>query len=84
MKKVELIFYRTNPSEKNIGIKNVLVQITDDKGLNSYDWGMCNWDGAEWGSVGEVPEGWTVSIHSWSNMVDPQVLLVEPSKIIRI
>ena len=84
MKKVELLFYRTNPSEGNQGIKNVLVQITDPDGNNAYDWGMCYWDGKEWGSVGEVPEGFTVSIHSWSNMIDPAVILTEPSRIIPI
>ena len=84
MKKVELLFYRTNPSEANQGIKNVLVQITDPDGNNAYDWGMCHWDGAEWGTMGEVPEGFTVSIHSWANMIDPAILLKGQPLIIPI
>lgn len=84
MKKIELIFYRTNPSKKQTGIKHVLVQITDPDGGNIYDWGFCNWDGEKWGNVGEIPALFEVSIHSWANCPNPSALLKDPPKIIPI
>ena len=83
MKKIELAFYRTNPSPKNIGIKHVLWEIADASGLLTYDWGFQVWDGQAWGEI-EVPEGFTAQVHSWANCVNPDLLLKEPSKIIRL
>lgn len=82
MKKIELLFYRTAPSEENTGIKNVLWEINDGTNL-SHDWGFAVWDGREWEPI-EVPEGYTATVHSWANCIDPAKLLKEESKIIRL
>lgn len=82
MKKVELIFYRTNPSDTNQGLKHVLWEITDSENVITFDWGYAMWDGKAWNEI-EVPEGYTAQVHSWANTVNPDVLTNE-SKIIRI
>ena len=83
MKKIELLFYRTNPPEKNQGMKYVLFQITDAEGLNTYDWGFALWDGTQW-DMPEAPPDFKLQVHSWSNNVDPKLLLTEPTRIIPI
>jgi len=83
MKKVELLFYRTNPSEKNQGMKYVLFQITDAEGGNTYDWGFALWDGLQW-DMPEPPPDFTLQVHSWSNNVDPAIILTDPTKIIPV
>lgn len=83
MKKIELIFYRTNPSEVNQGMKHVLFQITDADGGNTYDWGYALWDGLQW-DMPEPPPDFALHVHSWANTVDPQLLLKDPPKIIPI
>lgn len=83
MKKIELLFYKTNPSPKNIGIKHVLWEVADSEGTNTYDWGFAVWDGAAWEDI-EVPHGFTTQIHSWANTVDPAVLIKDAGKIISL
>lgn len=76
MKIIELIFYTTNPSEKNTGLKHVLWEITDDAGKVTHDWGFGEWDGTAWGVI-EVPEGYTAQVHSWANTTEPGLLVNE-------
>lgn len=83
MKKVEMLFYPTLPSEENSGLKFVLWQVTDTAGVINHDWGFAEWDGLAWQPI-EVPEGYEAKVVWWSNPVDPEVLLKQPSKIIRI
>lgn len=85
MKKIELLFYKTNPSEKNQGLKHVLWEVTDPEGGKAHDWGFCEWNGFDWNMSGvEPPEGFTARVAFWANPVDPILLLKEQSKIIRI
>jgi len=83
MKKIELLFYKTTPSEKNKGLKHVLWEVTGPDNIVTYDWGFAQWDGQAWEPI-EVPAGFTAQIHSWANCVNPDLLLKEPSKIIRL
>lgn len=78
-----MLFYQTTPSETNTGLKYVLWEVKNDNGHISYDWGFCEWMGFEWGDI-EVPEGFTVKVEWWANTVDPNLLLKEPTKIIRL
>lgn len=82
MKTIELLFYQTNPSEENKGIKNVLWEVSDGKSIN-YDWGFAVWNGTDWDEI-ETPDGYSAKVHSWANCVNPAKLLKEESKIIRI
>lgn len=83
MKKIEMLFYPTLPSEQNAGLKFVLFEVTDAASVVTYDWGFAMWNGLEWEPV-EVPGGYTCTVKWWGNTVDPDVLLKEPSKIIRL
>lgn len=83
MKEVTLMFYKTIPSEENIGLKNVLWEISDTEGNLTHDWGFGNWDGKEWGAI-PTPEGYTAKVAYWANTVDPELILKEKSKIIRL
>lgn len=83
MKKVEMLFYPTVPSEKNAGLKFVLWEVTDAGGVVNYDWGFAEWDGLQWQSI-EVPEGYEAKVKWWSNTLNPDVLVKDESKIIRV
>lgn len=74
--KIELIFYRTDPSPENIGMKQVLFKVTDSVGKVNYDFGYADWLGTEWDNV-PVPEGYTIEVHSWANNPDPKHLIEE-------
>lgn len=82
MKKIELLFYPTTPSETNIGFKHVLIKITDGNQVK-YDWGFAYWNGTAWDPI-ETPEGVTAEVEYWANTVDPEILLKEESKIITL
>lgn len=82
MKKLELLFYSVNPSEKNTGFKHVLIKVTDGDQFN-HDWGFAFWNGIAWDPI-EAPEGVTADVVMWANTVDPEVLLKEESKIIKL
>ena len=79
MKEIVLMFYSVNPSEKNKGMKFVLWEVTDADNKVIYDWGLCEWDGKEWGKV-DVPEGYTAKVVRWANSPHPDTLMA--SKII--
>lgn len=80
---VEMQFSDQPPTKKiPNGVKYVLFKLTDATGLNTYDWGMSEWDGKEWGYP-EIPEGYNIEVAWWSEPLDPQILLAIPSKIIR-
>lgn len=83
MKKIEMLFYSTLPSEKNTGFKYVLFEITTDESQIIYDWGFCDWNGKEWDPV-EAPAGFSSKVVYWANTVDPDLLVKEKSKIIRV
>lgn len=82
MKKIELLFYPTNPSKENIGMKIVLWEVTVDKQV-IHDWGFAYWGGESWDALAS-PDGVTAVVSRWSNTPDPEVLLKEPSKIIKL
>jgi hypothetical protein len=82
MKKIELMFYRTRPSESNTGLKHVLWEITDVDGIITHDWGFGFFDGHEWQPI-DIPPGYTAVVHSWANTVNPD-LLINENKIIRL
>lgn len=81
MKEIKLLFYRTTPSPENIGLKQVLYEITT-KDETTHDYGYCNWTGVEW-ELPEVPQGIEISVHSWANNPDPKHLINE-TKILRM
>ena len=83
MKKIEMLFYKTVPSEKNAGLKYVLWEVTDPAGGIAHDWGFCEWDGLDWIGV-DTPEGFNAKVVYWANTIDPQILLKEQSKIISL
>ena len=83
MKEVRLMFYAVNPSPENVGLKHVLFEIVDGEGQAAHDWGFAYWAGAEWEEV-EVPKDFTCKVIRWANTVNPEVLLKEPSKIIKL
>lgn len=82
MKKIEMVFYKTSPSEKNTGLKYVLWEINDGTAI-THDWGFAFWDGKIWEPM-QVPDGWQANVAYWANTVNPELLLKEPSKIIRL
>ncbi len=73
MKEIRLMFYQTNPSPDNIGLKQVLYEVTD-KGKVIHDFGYSFWDGKEW-ELPNVPKGMKLSVHSWANNPDPKHLI---------
>lgn len=83
MKKIEMVFYKTNPSEKNTGLKYVLWEIVTCPGevcavsQTTHDWGFAFWDGKIWEPM-QVPDGWQANVAYWANTVDPELLLKEP------
>jgi len=81
LKEIKLLFYRTIPSPENIGLKQVLFEITD-RGQIVHDFGYCNWNGVEW-ELPEVPKDFEISVHSWANNPDPKHLVYE-AKILRL
>jgi hypothetical protein len=83
MKKVEMLFYKTEPSKENKGMKYVLFEIVTDESQVIHDWGFSEWDGEKWGDI-EMPEKYSATVVRWANTVDPQILLKEDSKIIRL
>ena len=83
MKKIEMLFYPVNPSEKNTGLKFVLFEILTNESEIIHDWGFANWNGLDWDPV-DAPEGFTIKVKWWANTVEPDLLLKEPSKIIKI
>jgi hypothetical protein len=83
MKKIELLFYKVNPGPENIGLKHVLFEVTEGGGKVFHDWGYAHWNGKEWDQL-DVPPGWFCEIKYWANTVDPELLLKEKSKIIRL
>lgn len=86
--KVEMLFYSTNPSKENIGMKLVLWEVLIEKPEQEpdiqHDWGFAHWNGTEWDSPGQLPEGMTAVVCRWANTLNPEVLLKEPSKIIKL
>lgn len=83
MKKLEFLFYPTNPSEKNAGLKFVLFEVTTNEGTVLHDWGFAEWNGLEWLAV-EAPEGYSVKVKWWANTLNPDLLIKEPGKIIKL
>ena len=83
MKKIELLFYKTNPSPKNIGMKHALWEVTKPDGSIIYDWGFAEWSGVAWNPI-EVLDGFTTQIHSWANTVHPDLLVKDAGKIISL
>ena len=77
-----MLFYKTTPSEKNIGMKFVLFEVVTDESVVIHDWGFAQWTGKEWVEV-DKPEGFTCTVIRWANTVNPDVLLKE-GKIIKI
>lgn len=82
MKKIEMVFYKTKPSENNIGLKYVLWEVNDGTTV-AHDWGFANWTGSEWEAI-EVPNGYTADVIWWANTVDADLLLKQKSKIISL
>lgn len=76
MKKIEMLFYKTDPSAKNKGFKYVLWAIADIEGNITHDWGFADWNGEAWDPM-EVPEGYEAKVFYWANTVDPKLLLEE-------
>ena len=74
MKKVELLFYKTLPSEKNAGLKHVLWAITDKDGIVTHDWGFGFFTGESWEPL-ETPPGYTAEVVYWASTVNPDILL---------
>lgn len=83
MKKIEMLFYPTLPSAENTGMKYVLFEITTDKAEIVHDWGFMEWNGEAWGNI-EMPEGYSAVVKWWANTISPEILIKEPSKIIRL
>lgn len=81
-RKIEMVFYKTNPSEINKGLKFVLWEVDDGVQL-IHDWGFAEWNGFDWEPIEQV-EGYTTTVLFWSNTVNPELLLKEPSKIIKL
>jgi hypothetical protein len=91
MKKIEMLFYSTEPSKKNTGMKYVLFEIVmpskdfplthQSTGEIIYEWGFLEWLGEKWGDI-EVPTDWACTVKYWANTLDPAVLLKEESKIV--
>jgi len=81
MKKIEMFFYKTDPSEKNTGLKFVLWEVTDDKGTVTHDWGFADWLGTEW-DILHVPDGYAIKVVYWANTIDPYILLEEKPRIV--
>ncbi len=78
-----MLFYATNPSEKNTGFKFVLFEITTDESQVIHDWGFAEWLGTEWGEV-PTPEGFECKVIRWANTIDPEILMKEESRIVKI
>lgn len=88
-----MIFYPTNPSETNIGLKFVLwgVKLRDQYNNTdqpiTYDWGFANWNGKSWDPLNDG-DGPTLTFFAevvrWANTIDPEILLKEESKIISL
>lgn len=73
---VSLTYYKTSPEKTNTGIKHVLWEVITDKNEKVYDWGFAEWLGDAWGDSGaDLPEGYSISVHSWANTLDPTVLV---------
>jgi len=87
MKKIEMLFYKTEPSAKNAGMKYVLFEIVTNESEIIHDWGFAEWDGLQWVPVDMpegTPEGYSCKVKWWSNTVSPDLLIKEESKIIKI
>lgn len=83
MKKIEMLFYKTNPSEKNTGLKFVLFEVTAPDNSIVHDWGFAYWNETHWDEI-ETPEGYAAKVAYWANTLNPDVLLGKPTKIIKI
>lgn len=93
MKKVEMLFYSINPSVENTGLKFVLFEVvipsndspTTDQSTGTiiHDWGFADWLGTEWDKV-EAPEGFTTTVKWWANTLEPDVLLKDKPRIIKV
>lgn len=75
MKKLELMFYQTDPAPKNLGMKIVLFEIQGSDGL-IHDYGMADWLGTEWDVVPEL-QGHPHRVFCWANWPDPRNLTVD-------
>lgn len=83
-KTIDMVFRSGLPTKKvPAGVKYVLFKVIDANGVATYDWGMSEWDGKEWGYP-EIPIGYTATVAWWADTLHPDVLLVEPSKIIKL
>lgn len=78
-----MLFYPVNPSEKNTGLKFVLFEVVTNESEIIHDWGFAMWNGLDWDPV-EAPEGFVTTVKWWSNTLNPDVLVKEESKILRI
>jgi hypothetical protein len=76
MTKIEMLFYKTDPSETNTGMKYVLFEVTTDESQIIHEWGFADWLGKEWGEV-PAPEGFSTKVVRWANTGDPALLLEE-------
>lgn len=72
MKKLNLVFYQTNPSLKNTGMKIVLFEIETEAGI-IHDYGMCDWIGDKWDEV-PMLQGHVFRVYCWANWPDPKNL----------
>lgn len=91
IKNVEFTFYSTTTPEE-IGLKFVLWEIVmpaidgnseQATGEVRHDWGFAYWDGKGWDELG-VPSGWAATVKWWAETCNPDVLLKEPSRIIKL
>lgn len=81
MKKIEMVFYSTDPSKTNTGLKYVLFEVTTNESEVKHDWGFCYWTGTEWEPL-PMPEGYKCVVIWWANTGNPELLLKEESKIV--
>lgn len=86
MKKIEMLFYSTNPAPDNTGLKlvlwEVLIEVEGKEPEIKHDWGFAYWGGESWDMLA-TPENVTAVVCRWSNTLDPAVLL-EEKRIIKI
>ena len=83
MKKIEMLFYPSEPSATNIGMKFVLFEVETDEGTIVKEWGFAYWLGDKWDEV-PMPDGFKWVVKFWANTIDPAILFEEEKKIIRL
>lgn len=83
MKEVKMLFYKVRPSKENTGFKYVLIEVTTNENKVIYDWGFADWLGDKWDVI-EAPEGFYANVVWWANTINPDALIKEPGKIIKL